>query len=154
MQSSSPQSDPLVQQLSLWFRDNGEDKKKLLPQHLPQALLDKLIQPSEKESGLQDTSQWNALLTAVGLIYSDENKKFTASRGDIQLAVKAYQLNLMLESLIRLGIIQFKIPFELENILDLSFERNIELTATGKEAAKHAGSQLSQILSGFSNQLQ
>ena len=151
MQSSSPQSDPLVQQLSVWFRENNEDKEKLLPQQLPQELLEKLIQPSEikTETGLQGSSQWNALLTAVGLICSDENKKFSASREEIQLAVKAYSFNLMLESMIRAGIILVKIPFDLENIFDISFERHIELTETGRQAAKQAGSQLSQLLSGF-----
>ncbi|NRA44635.1 MAG: hypothetical protein HRU09_06725 [Oligoflexales bacterium] len=143
MSEKLPEHDPIVVKLSDWFKENNEDYRCLLPQNLPEDLLTELSTQAKACLGQEGNAP--APLVAVGLIVSNGKSQFKASREQLAVSVKAYSFNLVMESLRRSNLLTFSKEFDIENVLDMSFEREFQLTDLGRQAASKAGSELNSL---------
>lgn len=152
---TNKKSDPLLESISKWYREQNRKKEALLPQNLPEQILRELSKQAQDSLDLLDQQnssksaskplEGEAILTAVGLLLSEENGSFSASREDLALCIRSYCLNLVMESLRRNNIIEISKPCSLDDIFDISCERHFKLTEWGREAAKKGQIALNQL---------
>ncbi|MFK7826237.1 MAG: hypothetical protein AB8G05_18940 [Oligoflexales bacterium] len=143
MSEKLPDHDPVVVQLSDWFKENDEEAVCLLPQNLSESLLADLSKQAKACLGQEGNAP--APLVAVGLIVSNGKSRFEASREQLAVGVKAYSFNVVVESLRRSNLLTFEKEFDSENVLDMAFEREFKLTDLGRQAATQAGSELNSL---------
>lgn len=128
-----------------WYRKHDEDKDCLLPQNLPSDLLDQISK--ETHLALKQNDVNNPLFRMIVGLLKSENNQFVATKQEVYFYMKAYTLNIVLEGLRRGNIVDFKIDFAVDNVLDLSFERNLSLTDFGRKATVNLSETLRPFLS-------
>ena len=143
MSEKLPEHDSVVVKLSDWFKENEENSSCLLPHKLPETLLAEMC--LQAKACLAQDGSAPAPLVAVGLIVSNGQSRFEASREQLAVSVKAYSFNIVIENLRRNGLIAFAKEFDAENVLNMSFEREFQLTELGRKAASQAGSELNSL---------
>ena len=123
-----------------WFRDHKEDKNCLLPQNLSEEILENISK--ETHVALKQNDINSPLFRMIVGLLKVENNRFHATKQEVYLYMKAYALNIVLEGLRRSKVIHFSIEFDVENVLDLSFERELQLTEFGRKTTQNVSETL------------
>ena len=141
-------ADRLKDLLTVWFKQGGGCAEVLLPQNLPDELLEKLV-ATEFSLTLGDDidrDMRSPVVMCVGLFLSPEGKPFEASKEMLLAFARSYHFNVLMEQLRRAGIVSIEVLPSLDDVFDLSKERRFQLTDFGRQCVTGAGEDLSDSL--------
>ncbi|NRA67589.1 MAG: hypothetical protein HRU19_24120 [Pseudobacteriovorax sp.] len=144
-------ADDITRTLVDYVRQHQNPDQALIPQNIPQGILDILLTDAEAKS--QESASGNYLSTAVLLILSQKqgSSKIDVTKSTLATSISHYTQAIYLESLQRKGIIKDLLPERnLENILD-RVKASYGLTELGKRLVKESSDSTPSYLTNDSD---
>lgn len=134
--------------LTEWFKQGDMNPEVVLPQKLSDDLLEKLVATEFSLVVGNDIQKDLAspVMMCVGFFLSPDGKPFEASKEMLLAFGRSYHFNVLMEQLRRSSLISIEFLPTVEDIFDLSKERNFMLTEVGQKVVGGAGDSLSESM--------